>query len=304
MTTQLPRLSGVVPPMITPLTESKQIDSRGLERLVTHLLTGQVAGIFVLGSSGEGPWLTEAMQAQVIRETKALADGHVPVLAGALEPGTERALEAVHRHAEAGADMVVITSPYYFQAGAAEQLQHFQTLVTHSPVPVMLYNIPPMTHNPIEPETVKQVAGLDNLVGIKDSAGNWDNFLSFLKIGREHSAFAVFQGAEKLAAKSLLVGADGIVPGLGNLVPQHFVQVLKYAQSGNETAALALQESLNQLWTLHSYDYWLPCLKYAASLLGFGSGAALGHVTNLDSDAQQAIRTLLEKMSDETLISE
>jgi dihydrodipicolinate synthase/N-acetylneuraminate lyase len=297
MTANASKLSGIIPPMITPLTAQGELDVAGLERLVTHLLDGGVAGVFVLGSSGEGPWLTAAQQCQLVRETVRLVAGRVPVLAGALEPCTARTLENMHQHHEAGADLVVITSPYYFQVGPSEQIRHIETLATEAPLPVMLYNIPPTTHNPIAPDTVRAVLPLENLVGIKDSAGDWDNFTKLLQLRAARPDFVVFQGAEKLAARSLLAGADGVVPGLGNLVPALFRQIFDRAQTGQEAEALAIQARIDQLWTLHTHDYWLVCLKYAAAVLGFGSGQTCGHTAHLTDADRQQIQELVHKIA-------
>ena len=297
MNAKVNKLRGIIPPMITPLTAQGDLDLAGLERLVTHLLDGGVAGVFVLGSSGEGPWLTAMQQHQLVRETVRLVAGRVPVLVGALEPCTARALENIHQHHEAGADMVVITSPYYFQVAADEQIRHIETLTTQSPIPVILYNIPPTTHNPITADTVRAVLSLENLVGIKDSAGNWDNFSALLQLRAERPDFVVFQGAEKLAARSLLAGADGIVPGLGNLVPALFQEIQDLAQTGQQADALSIQARIDQLWTLHTYDYWLVCLKYAASVLGFGSGRTCGHTVHLTDSDRQQIQALVHNMT-------
>ncbi len=303
MTKEISRISGVIPPMITPLTESRDIDIAGLERLVHHMLDGGVAGIFALGSSGEGPWLTATQQTTVIKEVVRCVAGRVPVLAGALEPSTSRTLEAIHRHASAGADMVVVTSPYYFPSDASVQIRHVETLAKASPIPVMLYNIPPTTHNPIAPDTVRQLMQLENLIGIKDSAGDWDNFLDLLKYREDRPEFVVFQGAEKLSAQSIEAGADGIVPGMGNLVPSHFVAIIKAIQAGKPSEAKAIQSQIDTLWTLHTYDFWLIGLKFAASLLGFGSGTAVGHIMTMDETAQQTIDSLLKKVNDEAIVS-
>lgn len=302
MAKEFKKLSGVIPPMITPLTEGGEIDSAGLERLVNHMLDGGVSGIFALGSSGEGPWLTADQQTNVIKEMVRCVAGRVPVLAGALEPSTLRTQETINRHADAGADMVVITSPYYFPSDASVQVRHIETLVKSSPTPVMLYNIPPTTHNPIDPETVQQIMQLDNLVGIKDSAGDWDNFLKLLNYRSDRPEFVVFQGAEKLAFRSIEAGADGVVPGLGNIVPSYFVEIIKAVQSGDPADAHAIQKRIDELWTLHTHDFWLIGLKYAASLLGFGSGTAVGHTIKMDTDAQHTIASLLEKINDQTIL--
>ena len=302
MATELTKLSGVIPPMITPLTESGDIDRAGLDILINHMLDDGVSGIFALGSSGEGPWLTADQQTTVIKEVVQCVAGRIPVLAGALEPSTSRTKEAISRHTNAGADMVVITSPYYFPSDASVQIKHIETLVESSSTPVMLYNIPPTTHNPITPETVQQIMQLDNLVGIKDSAGDWDNFLKLLSYRADRPEFVVFQGAELLAARSIEAGADGIVAGLGNIVPSYFVEIIKAVQSGNPADAYAIQKRIDELWTLHTHDFWLIGLKYAASLLGFGSGAAVGHTMKMDKDAQQTIATLLENVNNKAIL--
>ncbi len=281
--------------MITPLTEAGDIDLAGLERLVNHMLSSGVSGIFVLGSSGEGPWLTFAQQKQVVEETVRLVGGRVPVLAGALEAGTQRTLEVLHQHQDAGADLIVIASPYYYNADASVQINHIKTLVKAASVPVMLYNIPSTTHNPIAPSTVREVLGLDNLVGVKDSAGNWDDFLALLRLKEDRPEFAVFQGAERLAAKSLLAGADGLVPGLGNIVPEIFQQIHAAALDDRAADAEHLQEKIERLWVLHTYDYWLVCLKYAASLMEFGSGRGCGHPNTISAADRDAIRDLINE---------
>lgn len=275
--TQAPlTLSGVIPPMITPLTEAGQVDGPAIERLVEYLIESGVSGLFVLGSSGEGPWLTSTQRQQVIQGTARAAAGRVPVLAGVLEPGTDRALEAAQMAADAGADALVVTSPYYFGAEAAVQIHHVSTIAAANPLPLVLYNIPTATHNPMAPHTVRALLEIDNLIGIKDSAGNWEDFQELLALRRIRPDFRVLQGAERLAAPSVLAGADGLVPGMGNLAPGLFDRLVQSAQAGERERALALQERVEALWHLHTHGFWLACLKYAASLLGFGSGAVCG----------------------------
>ena len=115
----LPRFSGVIPPMISPLTDEKEVDQPAIARLVDYLIEGGVNGLFVLGTSGEGPRLTLQQNRQVIGATVRQAKGRVPVLAGVLQPSTHRTLEAVAIAEEAGADALVVTSPYYLTANGS-----------------------------------------------------------------------------------------------------------------------------------------------------------------------------------------
>ena len=287
-------LCGVIVPMITPLTTGGEVDQAAIERLVTHLLASGVDGIFVLGSSGEGPWLTASQRQQVIGETARVAAGRAPILAGLLEPSTGRTIEALRMAEDAGADAVVVTSPYYFGVDAAAQICHVETICASCALPVVLYNIPQNTHNPLTPATIRQLLEIDNLVAIKDSTGNWQHFEELLELRASKPGLRVFQGDEKLAARALLAGADGVVPGLGNLAPRLFSQIVASTRAGDKEMALSLQERVNSLWELHTYGFWLACLKYAASLLEFGGGATCGGANTLADPAKAANRQLVQ----------
>lgn len=296
-------LSGVIPPMITPLTTAGDVDAEASARLVNYFVDSGVAGVFILGSSGEGPWLDAAQRQQIIRATVAAAAGRVPVLVGILEPSTPRTLETVQSVVADGADAIVITSPYYFESPAQVQIDHFIAVAEISPVPVVLYNIPPTTHNPILPSTISQVVAIDNIVAIKDSAGDMANFTDLIALKTRRPALRVFQGAEQLAVDALVAGADGVVPGLANLVPEYFVKIQACVQAGDVQAARQIQSQLNSLWQLHTHGYWLACLKYAASLLGFGSGYTIAPGYRLGESAQAAVRALIAQYVDQSSIA-
>lgn len=287
------KLAGIIPPMVTPMTSTGEIDIAGLHRLVDYLLVSGVTGIFVLGSSGEGPWLTLKQNETVIRETVKRAGRRVPVLAGLLEPSTQRTLQALRAAEAAGADAVVITTPYYFEADAAAQAAHIRTVAAATDLPVVLYNIPSKTHNALRAETVSQLLDVENLAGIKDSSGDWDQFAGLLALRQTRPDFRVLQGAEGLAGRSMLHGADGLVPGMGNLVPDLFLRLYTAGCAGDAETVQTLQARLDTLGTLHTYGHWLVCLKYAASLLGFGSGATASRPNDLPDEARRIIQSLL-----------
>lgn len=280
--------------MITPLTASGEIDGAAINRLVAHLIAGGVSAIFVLGSSGEGPWLTAEERMFVVEHAVRAAAGRVPILAGALQPGTRATVEDVRMLTDAGAEAIVVTAPYYFAADAETQIRHVETVAATSMLPVILYNIPGMTYNPLSAATVQQLAGGANVLAIKDSAGDWPAFEELLTLRSARPGFRVLQGAERLAARAVLAGADGIVPGLGNLAPQLFAHLFHAAHDGDRVTALAAQERVDLLWRLHGYGYWLTCLKEAAAQLGFGSGATAGHAATLPPAACAAIAHLLQ----------
>jgi len=293
-TARLADLGGVVTPLITPLRDGGAVDEQALGRLASLLLDAGVAGLFVLGSSGEGPWLTPAERACVIRVAVAAAAGRVPVLVGVLEPSAARVVEAVEQAAEFGADAAVVTTPYYFEADDDAQHDHFAAVAARSALPLIVYNIPKMTHNVVAPSTVRRLLVSANVIGIKDSAGAAEAFAGFLALKAERPDFRVFQGAERQSARALREGADGLVPGLSNVAPELFVQLSARVSEGAHEAAERLQDDVAALWELHTHGFWLECLKFAVSVLGIGNGAAYGRTPRLDDGAKRAIRQLVE----------
>ena len=287
------RLQGVIPPMITPLTPSGDLDPAATEQLVERLIAGGVDGIFVLGTSGEGPWLTADQCVAMMQIAVRATAGRVPVLGGVLEPGTRRTLEAIDRAAACGVSAVVVTTPYYFEADAPMQRVHFATVARRSPLPIVLYNIPSMTHNVIAPETVADLLDCGSIVGIKDSAGDWQAFESLLVLRDQRPDFQVLQGAEKLSLRSLLAGADGIVPGMGNVAPRLFADLVKSVRAGDTSAAELIQQQVDALWHLHTHGFWLACLKYAVSLVGTSQSPTCANL-DLSDASKAAIRALVE----------
>lgn len=287
-------LRGVIPPMITPLTPSGALDEPGITQLANHMIEQGVNGIFVLGTSGEGPWLTAQQRRRVVELTVEAANGRVPVLAGSLEASTSRVLEDVAMQADSGADAIVATVPYYYMATEAMMRKHFRDIADASALPLVMYNIPPHTHTSTTPALVRELAGHENVIGLKDSAGDEADFTAYLSVRNDHAGFAVLQGYERKAADALIAGADGIVPGLGNVVPGIFAGIAAAVAAGEHATAHSLQAQVDTLWRLHTFNVSLACLKYAASLLGFGSGAMCGGHHPLSDADKAGVRQIVE----------
>lgn len=265
-------LRGIVPPMISPLSPVGEVDGDALAVVVDHILGGGCSGLFVLGGCGEGAWLTREQRSAVIRAAMRAAAGRAPVLAGVMLPATGPAVEAARQAADDGADALVVGSPYYFSVDAAPQELHVEAVLDAVSLPVLLYNIPQATHNPLRPESVARLAQSPRILGIKDSAGDFEAFQGFLAIKRRRPDFRVLQGNEHFASASLLLGGDGLVPGMGNFAPALFVALREAALKADAAACAALQAEITDLCTLHSHGHWLPALKAACAMLGLSNG--------------------------------
>jgi 4-hydroxy-tetrahydrodipicolinate synthase len=288
-------LTGVVPPVISPLTASHEVDEPAVKALVEHVLQGGSTGLFALGGCGEGAWLTVRQRSAVLRATVAAAAGRAPVLAAVMLPGTGAASEAARRAADDGADALVVGSPYYFDVDGATQRRHVEAVLGATPLPVLLYNIPQCTHHTLSVGTVSVLARDGRVLGIKDSAGDFSAFLGYVAVKRERADFRVLQGHESLAAASLLHGGDGLVPGLANVVPGLFTALRRAAGLGDATRCRELQREIEDLTALHAQGHWLPALKAACALVGLGSGTPAPPLAPARETERLAIAAILER---------
>ena len=288
-------LRGVVPPLISPLHTTGDVDEVSVQRLVEHVLAGGCTGLFVLGGCGEGAWLTNAQRAAVVRTVVRAAAGRAPVLAGVMLAATGPAVDAARQAESEGADAVVLGSPYYGEVDAGMQERHVGAILDAVPLPVLLYNIPQATHNLLAPTTVERLALHPRVLGIKDSAGNLHTFQEFLKVKSLRPGFRVLQGNEPVASSSLLLGADGLVPGMANFAPSLFVELRRVASLGDAKACTNLQAAITDLWTLHRQGHWLTALKGACSLLELSNGLPTSPLLPASDAERHAINAILER---------
>jgi 4-hydroxy-tetrahydrodipicolinate synthase len=244
------RLHGVVPPLVTPLDESGEVDRASLERLIAFLLDAGVDGLFLGGSSGEVALLDTAQRRAITEIAVGAVAGAVPVLVGAVDTGTRRVVEHARQAAELGADAVVVTAPFYVQPHPDEVLAHFRAVHAAVDVPVVAYDIPSAVGTRLTPEVVTALAAERVAVALKDSSGD---LASFREIRRRVPAeFPLLTGSELLADTAMRLGAAGIVPGLGNVDPHGYVRLYRAALAGDDAAAAGEQDRLARLFTIVS----------------------------------------------------
>ncbi|MER5182154.1 dihydrodipicolinate synthase family protein [Streptomyces sp. NPDC002896] len=240
-------LTGVVPPVCTPLTPDREVDTASLIRLVDHLVQGGVDGLFVLGSSSEAAYLPDRQRRAVVETVVGHVGGQLPVLAGVIDMTTPRVLDHVRYVTEAGADAVVATAPFYTRTHPAEIARHFRLIAAGSPVPVFAYDLPVSVHSKLAAGLVLELAAEGVLAGLKDSSGDEGGFRQVVMGARARSdvaGFSVLTGSELVVDSALAMGADGVVPGLGNVDPEGYVRLYRYCRAGDWERARAEQERL------------------------------------------------------------
>jgi 4-hydroxy-tetrahydrodipicolinate synthase len=289
------KLDGIIVPLITPLQSDETIDEPGLEKLVEHVIAGGVSGIFLLGSSGEGPALSDTVKERLVRLVTAQAKNRVAVLVGAFAVGTRQTIDLAHRLLKNGGDVAVLVAPFYFSQTQDEIAAHISAVARALDVPTMFYNIPQMVKTMIEPETAAKIAQTKEVIAIKDSWGDMTRFQRTLAIKHTRPDFGVYQGAEGVAALSIARGANGAVLGLANVAPKLCVDLYNAASSGDMAHAWKLQEQLMVLWQLHTHGQWLPCLKMAVNQLGICEPNASAPFVPVTTEGITAIRNDMQK---------
>lgn len=270
-------LRGIIPPLVTPLADRDALDPGGLERLVERLVAAGVHGLFVLGTTGEGPSLSHRLRAEMVRRTAGLLGGRLPLYVGITDTSLVEALDLGRVAAEAGAAAVVAAPPFYFPAGQTELRHWFDCLLADLPLPLVLYNMPGCTKIAIEPETVAALLGRERVVGLKDSSGDLAYFETVVALAaRERPGWPVLVGPEHLLARTLALGGAGGVAGGANLVPGLFVAWHGAIRRGDAAAADELEDQVGELQKLYRIGKYgsafLKGVKCALELTGVCPG--------------------------------
>ncbi|MDF2706003.1 MAG: dihydrodipicolinate synthase family protein [Nonomuraea muscovyensis] len=241
-------LRGVIPPVCTPMTPDHEVDARSLTRLVDHLLAGGVDALFVLGSSSEVAYLPDAHRRVVLDTVVGHVAGQVPVLAGVIDMTTPRVLDHARSAVEAGVSGLVATAPFYTRTHPEEIRTHFRLIAARTGLPLYAYDLPVSVHTKLPAGLLLDLAAEGVLAGVKDSSGD-DGGLREVILGRT-PGFSVLTGSEVTVDSALWMGADGVVPGLGNVDPHGYVRLAACAGRGEWEAARQEQERLVRLFEI------------------------------------------------------
>ncbi|MFG3439255.1 dihydrodipicolinate synthase family protein [Nonomuraea sp. NPDC047897] len=241
-------LTGVIPPVCTPMTPDREVDARSLTRLVDHLLEGGVDALFVLGSSSEVAYLPDAHRRVVLDTVVGHVAGQVPVLAGVIDMTTPRVLDHARTAVEAGVSGLVATAPFYTRTHPEEIRTHFRLIAARTGLPLYAYDLPVSVHTKLPAGLLLELAAEGVLAGVKDSSGD-DGGLRQVILGRT-PGFSVLTGSEVTVDSALWMGADGVVPGLGNVDPHGYVRLAACAGRGEWEAARREQERLVRLFEI------------------------------------------------------
>jgi dihydrodipicolinate synthase/N-acetylneuraminate lyase len=295
-----PLNSGVIVPAVTPVNSSGEIDEAAVDRLIDFLLAGRVGCVFVLGTTGEGPSVPRSAKARLVQRTVARVRGRARVYAGIGDTCLADSLASADEYFKAGVDAVVAQPPVYFPIQPQEVLAYFQALLHRVAGPLIIYNIPSTTRVSIPVEVVAQLVGHPRLVGIKDSENNPERLVELLKRFRDTPNFAVSIGVGAFMAEGLKLGAAGIVPSVGNLVPEVCQQLHECIKRGDLAGAERPAERMKSVAAAYQRNRTLgqslAALKGAMSLLGVCGSDVLPPLLPLSKEELQSLQAEMAQL--------
>jgi 4-hydroxy-tetrahydrodipicolinate synthase len=266
------KFHGIIPPLVTPLTDRDTLDNAGLERLVEHVLSGGVHGLFILGTTGEAPSLSYRLRRDLIQQVCRIVGQRVHVLVGITDTSFVESVELSRFAADQGVTAVVLSTPYYFPAGQTELQVYVEHLVEEVPLPLMLYNMPSLTKVWFEIETLERLSQLSQIVGIKDSSGDLAYFGRLQELRRLRADWSIMMGPEAMLPEAIRLGGDGGVTGGANIFPKWFVDCYTALLASDSATASSHLDRIHRLQAIYEIGKYpsrfIKATKCSLSLLG------------------------------------
>ena len=264
---------GVITPVLTALDENENFNKDAYQKFIDHLIKSGVHGIFSLGTNGEFYAFSFEEKLEIIKAAVEAVDGRVPVYAGTGCVTTKETVE-LSKAVEAlgGVDCLSVISPYFTAITQDDLYRHYSAVAKAVNLPILLYNIPARTGNNIAFTTVKKLAEFDNIIGIKDSSGNFDNTLKYIE--NTDPRLHVLAGSDSLILWTLKAGGSGAISGCSNVFPELMVSIYELFKKGDFEAANEAQKKIRPFRNVMQMDNPNSVVKRAAQLLGYEVGPA------------------------------
>lgn len=288
------KIKGIIPPIITPMHADETVNEQELRRQVNRQLEAGVHGIFCFGTNGECYILSDAEKERILRIVVETVDGRVPVYAGTGCVGTADTIRLSKMAEAAGADVLSVITPYFAAASQSELIAHYTALAKAVSLPIVLYNIPARTGVGLAPATVEELSHVENIVGAKDSSGNFDNMLQYIE-KTAGTGFKVLSGNDSLILWNLLAGGAGGIAGCANVYPATMAGIYNAFQAGDIKKARELQDSIRSFRNCFRFGNPNTIVKKAVELLGYPVGACRKPFDQIPPEGMEALQKVLEE---------
>jgi len=287
------KYKGLICAMITPLDENQNINPKATCELIDYLINKGVSGLFILGTNGECHVLTDDEKVEFAKIVIKHTNNRVPVFVGTGGNSTREVINLSKRMEEIGASALSIITPYFVPPTQNELIAHYKAIAEAVNLPIMMYNMPGKTGINIEPESVRELAKVKNIVGIKDSSGKLDNMKAYLEVTRGED-FSVFSGSDSLILDILKAGGHGAVAATANFLAGIDVAIYDNFIKGDLEAAQKAQDSIEELRRILKLGTIPSVIKKTVVLNGIDVGPARFPVTQPTGEALEEIKKVVE----------
>ena len=285
------RPSGIIAAMSTPFFEDETLNEEELRHQVDRLIGAGVHGIFALGTNGENYAMDFAEKVRVMEIVIDQAKHRVPVYVGTGGVTTKETVALTRKAAELKADCASVVSPW-FAANTQDGLyRHYKAVAEAAQIPVLIYNMPARTGVNVHYTTMQKLGQIENIVGIKDSSGNFDNMQRYLEIPDRN--FSVLSGNDSLILPCLLCGGQGGISGISNVLPERMVAIYTQWEKGDLKEAWRVQRSIRPLRDCMAAGNPNSVVKRAAYFVGQKLGPVRAPFNISDPDLDVAIKKAL-----------
>ena len=289
-------VKGIISAMATPFFKNEEINEEELRNHVERVIAGGVHGLFCLGTNGEFYAMSEEEKLRVIRIVVDQNKGRLPVYAGTGCVTTKETIRLTQEAKDLGADCASVITPYYAQGSQEALYAHYKALAEAVDLPILIYNMPARTGINVHWKTVQKLAQLPNIVGVKDSSGNFDNMLRYIEATRDlHKPFAVLSGNDSLILWNLLAGGKGGIAGISNLFPHTLSSIYNLYVAGDLDGARKAQDSIRPIRDCMAMANPNSVVKRAANLMGYPLGPVRAPFDIQDDKIDQAILDTLKR---------
>ncbi len=288
-------IEGVFSPTVTPLDEKERVDELGFVKQLERLIENGVHGIYLLGSSGEFATLTNTERERAMDIATNTIAGRVPIVCCVMDTSTQRVIQNIEIAQQFEIDAVAATPGYYYPSTDDADIVEFYRLISNSTdLPVLIYNIPMTVKTAIKPQVIVRLADeCDNIIGMKDSSGDWINCLNLLSLLGDRDDFSIMIGSHYLIGAAVLFGADGGVISISNVAPKEAVALYNAAKARDIDEVDRLQKWMIKLSKLYTYGQGVSGMKACLEIMG----VCLAHTTSpllpLDDSAKAELKNLL-----------
>lgn len=291
-------MKGIITPIVTPMNDDESINTAALREQVNRQIENGIHGLFCFGTNGEGYILDENEKKLVLETVISETNGRVPVYAGTGCVSTRDTIRQSKMAMAAGADILSIITPSFAAASQTELYEHYRTVAEAVDMPIVLYNIPARTGNALAPETVRRLSEIPNVIGVKDSSGNFTNILSYIAKTESNPSFRVLSGNDQLILWTLKAGGSGAIAGCANVYPHVMASIYDSYQKGDWDEAKKYQDSIASFRDCFKYGNPNTVVKTAVALLGYPVGKCRAPFNWLPEEGVEALKKVLKENAD------